>query len=311
LNTTKLLPSPTIQPKKTRNIDPIINISKKLHFTDTIKAKFKVGSKKMNKIITKPFTPFETARSTDTAKSRMSFNVTSELLEPDTKEETIGEQCVAYITKMASILKSTGDNTKDLDSKFKNERELIIHINNAVLSFEMDSMGKEAFDLYNKIKINQEIFEEYKGSNDNLKRNKTMIKSTSERRISIYNKFFEVCNNTLSEISRLLKHEPTNLEPPIQMNINVNLNTINNITNNTEKQLKRILTKSRFKDDDVDFNTEEGEVSINYIPNSYIKEVNKPYELNTNFKNLHSRKNIRSNTICILSQYYKSSSFLR
>ena len=311
LNTTKLLPSPTIQPKKTRNIDPIINISKKLHFTDTLKnIKSKFTSKK-NKISTKSFTPNETARSTETAMSRMSFNYpqTSEFIEPDTKQETIGEQFVGFMTKMTNILKAASTTSKDIESRLKNERDLITHINNAVLTFEMESMSKDAFELYSKTKLNQEYFEESETNNENIKKNKTMIKNTSERRMSIYKKFFEVCNNTLNEISRLLKKEdsPKSQPQPIHMNVNVNLNTINNITNpeiKNEKQLKKLLTKSRFKDDSFDFNTEEGEISINYIPKSRIKEVNKPFEMNMNYKHLHSRKNMRSNTICILTQYY-------
>jgi hypothetical protein len=313
LNTTKFLPSPNIQPKKTRNLDPIINISKKLHLTDTLKnIKSKFKGKKKN-ISTKSFTPYKTARSTETAMSRMSFNYpqTSDYIEPDTKQETIGEQFVGFMNKMTNILKAASTTSKDIESRIKNERDLITHINNAVITFEMESMGKDAFELYSKIKLNQEYFEEFETNNDNIKKNKTMITNTSERRIFIYKKFFEVCNNTLNEISHSLKKEdsPKSQSQPIQMNVNVNLNTINNITNpeiKNEKQLKKLLTKSRFKDDSLDFNTEEGEISINYIPNSRIKEVNKPIEMNMNYKNLSSRKSMRSNTICILTQYYSA-----
>jgi hypothetical protein len=206
------------------------------------------------------------------------------------KSESNNEKFLDLIKKMTLLLDTVRSNpnfTNKLSNLKKEDKILNGKINNAVIFFEIDNLRKDAEELYSTIKE--------KNTNLSTIETNKQIKLSSDRRAAIYMKFFEVCSNSLYEISSMIKGEYCSKDNipshHILMNLNFNVNTINNISKiDNTKDLTRLLTKSRFNVDDTEFNTGENECSGISMPSSNIRYVNKPKECNMDFRNLNSKR---------------------
>jgi hypothetical protein len=189
------------------------------------------------------------------------------------------------MTLLLDTVRSNPNFTNKLSNLKKQDKILNSKINNTVIFFEIDNLRDEAEELYTSIKKSN--------TSPSIETSK-QIKLSSDRRASIYMKFFEVCSNSLQEISNMIKGENKQYNPPNQqilMNLNFNVNTINNISKIENKNdLTKLLTKSRFIVDDIEFNTGDTECNGITMPNSNIKYVNKPKENNMFFRNLDSKR---------------------
>lgn len=253
------------------------------HFTNSTKEK----DKSLNK--------------SDTSQLSQSLEkpqVVSRFIDILTQMKFIVDKASEYPSLLFEKIELKDDRMNDLDKS----------LNRSLLGFELEQLKNSTNELYNNVKENNisefTPIDEEGFISEATKMNKDIIKSSSERRILIYERFFSVCKDSISEIIEVAK-DYDNIQPAhllqskngsnMSINVNLNLNTVNNISRpnagKTQYSERSMVSKKRTKKkisvvkdeniDDCDISddmTHEG--SKFAIPSSQIRHVNIPKDPN-------------------------------
>jgi hypothetical protein len=198
---------------------------------------------------------------------------------PQMDEKTI-KQYSSVIEKLSNFL-TIAKNTTLLNPISKDIDELNNHLTKTILTTDIENIRSEALDLVEKVRKGKENFE--KKNLDDPEYNE--IISDSNRQISIYKKFFEVCNANLKEIIDILFNiNNKNMKKSTNsvININVNINKKCAFYSNGANKLKKSI-KSSIHNDEIHLSDNEFARSI-HIPDSKIKSVDKPKESKLKFR---------------------------
>jgi hypothetical protein len=106
---------------------------------------------------------------------------------------------------------------------------------------EIDKFSIEIEDLYKKAKEKEQMNSAFEEKFESTKFNINLIKSSSERRDSVYKKYLKMCNENMTEINDIIKKvfidNPQSIKDNLIFEQNITTNIINNITHNSSNNV--------------------------------------------------------------------------
>jgi hypothetical protein len=176
----------------------------------------------------------------------------------------IFQSLLSLIDKMSKFLNLAKNTSNSMN---KSIDELNTYSNKTLLTLDLEKMKIEAQGL---LELTKNVDAPTNYENSDLKE----IIATSDRRMSLYKKLFEVCNVTFREIFELLGKGKTNTSNIVNININVTK--------------KCIISRHKGKQSIISANYDTGEdyTKSIHIPSSLIKQVGKPRESKMEYKQI-------------------------